>query len=65
MHGGQALPNAAAGCRLFALNALIGAGFVIRCVDEWAPSEAQLAEQPELQDELERPMMVLISAQST
>jgi ubiquinone/menaquinone biosynthesis C-methylase UbiE len=47
------------------LNALIGAGFVIRRVDEWAPSEAQLAEQPELQDELERPMMVLISAQST
>lgn len=47
------------------LNALIGAGFVIRHVDEWAPSAEQVAEQPALSDELDRPMMVLIAARGT
>jgi SAM-dependent methyltransferase len=43
------------------LNALIGAGFVIRHVEEWRPSAAQLAEHPEWQVELNRPMFLLIA----
>ncbi len=45
------------------LNGLIGAGFAIRHVQEWHPTPDQLAAQPALADEMERPMMVLISAQ--
>jgi SAM-dependent methyltransferase len=45
------------------LNALIGAGFVLRCVDEWHPTATQIAAQPALAEEMERPMMLLISAQ--
>ncbi|MGE3150455.1 MAG: class I SAM-dependent methyltransferase [Pseudorhodoplanes sp.] len=45
------------------LNALIGAGFAIRHVAEFAPTPAQIAETPELAQELERPMMLLVSAQ--
>lgn len=45
------------------LNVLIGAGFVIRRVDEWSPTTEQITHQPELVDERERPMMLLISAQ--
>ncbi|MDQ0395506.1 class I SAM-dependent methyltransferase [Labrys monachus] len=45
------------------LNALIAAGFAIRHVEEWSPAPAQLAAQPALADEVERPMMLLVSAQ--
>jgi SAM-dependent methyltransferase len=45
------------------LNTLIGAGFVIRHVEEWAPAAEQLAAQPGLVDEIERPMMLIVSAQ--
>lgn len=43
------------------LNALIAAGFAIRHVEEWRPSAAQLAEHPEWQVELNRPMFLLIA----
>ncbi|MEK9280071.1 MULTISPECIES: class I SAM-dependent methyltransferase [unclassified Bradyrhizobium] len=45
------------------LNTLIGAGFVVRHVQEWAPTAEQLAVQPDLADEVERPMMLIVSAQ--
>lgn len=44
------------------LNTLIGAGFALRRVEEFAPTPAQIAGMPELAEELERPMMVLIAA---
>lgn len=44
------------------LNTLIGAGFAIRAVEEFAPTAAQIEQNPELRDELERPMMLLVSA---
>lgn len=46
------------------LNALIGAGLAIAHVDEWGPSEAQVAANPDLADERERPMMVLVAARA-
>lgn len=45
------------------LNALIDAGFRVRRVEEFAPTPAQIAAQPELAEELERPMMLLVAAQ--
>lgn len=45
------------------LNALIGAGFTLRHVEEFAPTQVQIAAAPELAEELERPMMMLVSAQ--
>ena len=45
------------------LNALIGAGFAIRRLEEFSPTPDQIASAPELADELERPMMMLISVQ--
>jgi SAM-dependent methyltransferase len=45
------------------LNAMIGAGFALTHVEEWAPSEAQVAERPELAPERERPMFLLLAAQ--
>jgi len=45
------------------LNTLIRAGFTIRHVDEWAPTAEQVAANPALADELERPMMMIVSAQ--
>ncbi|HZZ01819.1 class I SAM-dependent methyltransferase [Paraburkholderia sp.] len=44
------------------LNHLIGAGFTIAHVDEWGPTDADLAARPELAEERERPMMLLVSA---
>lgn len=43
------------------LNLLIEAGFTIRHVDEWAPTAEQLAAQPALAEEQDRPMMLLVS----
>ena len=44
------------------LNTLIGAGFELRRLEEFAPTQEQIAEIPELAEELERPMMMLVSA---
>jgi SAM-dependent methyltransferase len=44
------------------LNTLIRAGFEILGVEEFAPSRQQIAQAPELAEELERPMMLLVSA---
>jgi SAM-dependent methyltransferase len=44
------------------LNTLIHAGFRILGVEEFAPSPEQIAQTPELAEELERPMMLLVSA---
>ena len=44
------------------INALIAAGFEIVCVDEWGPSAQQIAENPALDEEKERPMVFLLSA---
>lgn len=44
------------------LNALIGAGFSIQAVKEFAPSPEQIAENPSLEQEVERPMLLLVSA---
>ena len=46
------------------LNALLGAGFALTHVEEWAPTEAQIAERPELAPERERPMFLLLSARA-
>lgn len=44
------------------LNTLIGAGFTIRHVEEFAPSPEQVAENPDLAEDVERPMFLLVSA---
>ncbi|WP_342360257.1 class I SAM-dependent methyltransferase [Terrarubrum flagellatum] len=41
---------------------LLKAGLTIAHLEEWRPSEAQIAARPELGEELERPMFFLISA---
>ena len=46
------------------LNALIGAGFTIRHVEDWRPSAEQVAAAPALSaDELDRPTFLIIEAQ--
>ncbi|WP_407146524.1 class I SAM-dependent methyltransferase [Bradyrhizobium sp. ORS 86] len=45
------------------LTALISAGFALRHVEEFCPTPEQIAAMPELAEELERPMMLLASAQ--
>ena len=45
------------------LNTLIDAGFAIRRVVEWSPTPEQVASQPSLADELDRPMMLLADVQ--
>lgn len=44
------------------LNALIGAGFTLTHVEEFCPTAEQIAARPELVEELERPMFLLVSA---
>jgi SAM-dependent methyltransferase len=44
------------------LNTLIGAGFQIRRVEEFAPTPRQIRQMPQLAEELERPMMLIVSA---
>jgi ubiquinone/menaquinone biosynthesis C-methylase UbiE len=44
------------------LNYLIRSGFAIACVEEWAPTDEQIAAKPELMDERERPMFLLVAA---
>ena len=45
------------------LNSLIAAGFTLRHLDEWGPSDAEVAAQPALAEERERPMMMLVAVQ--
>ena len=45
------------------LNALIAAGLALRHVEEFSPTQEQIAAIPALAEELERPMMMLVSAQ--
>jgi SAM-dependent methyltransferase len=47
------------------LNTLIDAGFELRRVEEFAPTREQIEQLPELAEELERPMMLLVSARKT
>ncbi|HYG43748.1 MAG TPA: SAM-dependent methyltransferase, partial [Bordetella sp.] len=44
------------------LNAVMRAGFTLAHVEDWGPSAEQLAAQPALRDEQERPMMLLVAA---
>jgi len=44
------------------LNLLIRTGFVLRHVEEWRPSDQQIAERPEFAEELERPMFLFVAA---
>jgi len=41
----------------------MAAGFAIRHVNEWGPTADQVEANPALTEEIERPMMVLVSAQ--
>lgn len=44
------------------LNALVDVGLTLRHLDEWSPAPDQLAAQPALADEMDRPMMAVIRA---
>lgn len=43
------------------MNDLIGAGFVLKAVEEPMPSEDMLKSEPMMKDENRRPMFVIIS----
>ena len=45
------------------LNLLMTAGFAIAHVEEWKPTKEQIIARPELAEELERPMFLLVAAQ--
>jgi SAM-dependent methyltransferase len=45
------------------LNTLIEAGFAIRRVVEWSPTPEQVATQPSLGEELDRPMIALVAVE--
>jgi ubiquinone/menaquinone biosynthesis C-methylase UbiE len=44
------------------INMLIGIGFVISRVEEWGPTEEQIAAQPSWADERQRPPFLLVAA---
>jgi SAM-dependent methyltransferase len=44
------------------LNLLIGLGFAISHVEEWGPTDDQIAARPDLADERQRPMFLLVAA---
>jgi SAM-dependent methyltransferase len=44
------------------INQLIAAGFIIEHLDEWGPTAEQIAAQPALDEEKERPMIFLLRA---
>ena len=46
-------------------NTLLDTGFAIRRVVEFAPTAEQIAAAPQLAEEMERPMMLIVSAQRT
>lgn len=43
------------------LNTLLAAGFALVALNEWRPTEAELARRPDWQDELHRPMFLLVA----
>lgn len=45
------------------LNTLIAAGFTIRHVEEWAPTPEQVVAAPDLAEERDRPMFLIVSVQ--
>jgi ubiquinone/menaquinone biosynthesis C-methylase UbiE len=45
------------------LNMLIEQGFSVKYVEEWGPTSQQIVENPALNEEKERPMILLVSAQ--
>ncbi len=47
------------------LNTLIESGFALSRVAEFAPTQEQIKQMPALAEELERPMLLLVSAHST
>lgn len=47
------------------VNTLIGSGFSIRHLQEWAPTPQQIAEVPDLAQERDRPMILIVSAERT
>jgi len=44
------------------VNALLEAGFDINSLEEWRPTSAQIEAMPALRDEVERPMLLIVSA---
>lgn len=42
------------------INALLHAGFQLEHVEEWGPTDEQVAQQPTLAEERERPMLLLV-----
>jgi SAM-dependent methyltransferase len=44
------------------LNALIAAGFTLKHIEEWGPTDAQIADTPALAEERDRPTFLLVSA---
>ena len=44
------------------VNSLIEAGFHIARLDEWGPTPEQVRESPELAEERERPLLLLVKA---
>lgn len=44
------------------INLLVAAGFIIEHLDEWGPTAEQIAAQPALDEEKERPMIFLLRA---
>ena len=44
------------------LNLLIRIGFALEHVEEWAPTDRQVTARPEMAEELERPMFLLVAA---
>lgn len=47
------------------LNAVLRAGFALRHVEEWRPTDEQIAAKPSLAAELDRPMFMLVAADRT
>ncbi len=45
------------------LNMLLRLGFTLRHLEEWGPTDAQVADRPSLAEERQRPMFFLLSAQ--
>lgn len=41
----------------------MGAGFAIRHVEEWRPTQEQIAETPALAEEMDRPMILIVKVQ--
>jgi SAM-dependent methyltransferase len=44
------------------LNLLIRTGFTLKHIEEWRPSDEQIAERTEFAEELERPLFLLVAA---